>query len=520
MTDGLLFADDQSHADGSTVTIGKPETPWNILVVDDEADVHTMTKIVLRSYTFDGRPLRFLSAYSADEAETLLQREAAIAVVLLDVVMEREDSGLELVRYIRNTLGNTQTRIILRTGQPGFAPEEEVTTKYDINDYKEKSELTKPKLFACLTTAIRSYRDISTIEKSRTELQRIIESAAEIFKLRSMRDFCQAVLQQLAYLLAMNNPAVHLQTTGFVASFTEKDFNVIASIGRFSDLQDEPSGVPACLLPEIEAVLRSRHSQYRKKWYFAYFETDAGLKNIVCIECYAPIEPLVLDHIKLFNINVGIALNNLYLNRDIVETQRELIYFLGEIVESRSKETCYHIHRVSAYTELLAVRMGLGEADVILLKTASIMHDVGKMGIPDSILNKPGKLTPEEFTVMKTHTSIGHRLLQASDKEMFHAAAEIALFHHERWDGNGYPEGLKGTDIPLSARIVAVADVFDALSVDRVYRPAWQEKDVWAFIHDGSGTAFDPEIVHLFEQARDEITAIKRQYIENKGSHE
>ena len=147
------------------------------------------------------------------------------------------------------------------------------------------------------------------------------------------------------------------------------------------------------------------------------------------------------------------------------------------------------------------------------------MHDVGKMGIPDSILNKPGKLTPEEFNLMKTHTSIGHRLLQASDKEMFHAAAEIALSHHERWDGQGYPQGLKGTGIPLAARIVAVADVFDALSMDRVYRKAWPEKDVWAYIHDGSGTAFDPEIVRLFEQARDEVTSIKQRYIEAEDSY-
>jgi putative two-component system response regulator len=195
---------------------------------------------------------------------------------------------------------------------------------------------------------------------------------------------------------------------------------------------------------------------------------------------------------------------------EIVETQREVIMTLGEVVESRSHETANHTRRVGAMSRELALLAGLPADQAELLRLASPMHDVGKIGIPDSILNKPGKLTDAEYTIMKTHAEIGHSILVGSERPMLNAAAVIAHQHHERWDGKGYPRGLQGTGIHEFGRIVSLVDVFDALASDRVYRPAMPLDKVLTIIHEGRGTQFDPELVDLFLAHLDRFLAISR----------
>ena len=212
-------------------------------------------------------------------------------------------------------------------------------------------------------------------------------------------------------------------------------------------------------------------------------------------------------------MNVAIAFNNLYLNKDISDTQKELIYSLGEIVESRSPDTSYHNHRVSDYAELLCKKLGLPDVETELIKIATAMHDIGKIAIPDSILNKPCKLTEEEFEIIKTHTTLGYNLMKNTNRPIFRKAAEVALHHHERWDGMGYPDGLRGEAIPVEARIAAIADVFDALSSERIYRKPWNEDDTIAYIQSESGKSFDPLIVEKFLASKDQILTIKNRYI-------
>ncbi len=183
---------------------------------------------------------------------------------------------------------------------------------------------------------------------------------------------------------------------------------------------------------------------------------------------------------------------------EIVATQKEVIHTLGDVVESRSSETANHTLRVAAMSMKLAEFAGLPIKEANLLRMASPMHDVGKIGIPDSILNKPGKLTKDEFEVMKTHSEIGYTILAKSDRKILKAAAIIAHEHHERWDGNGYPQGLAGTDIHIFGRIVSLVDVFDAVYSDRVYRPAMELDQVLEIIREGRGTHFQPELVDHF----------------------
>ena len=194
--------------------------------------------------------------------------------------------------------------------------------------------------------------------------------------------------------------------------------------------------------------------------------------------------------------------------RELHDTRLAVIRRLGRAAEFRDNETGNHIIRMSRTSALLAEGLGWGAAEVDLMLNASPMHDVGKIGIPDAILLKPGKLDPQEFEVMKTHTTIGAELLSGDDSPLFVLAREIALTHHEKWDGSGYPHGLAGEAIPQSGRIVAVADVFDALTSSRPYKKAWPVEEALRFIREGAGKHFDPAVVEVFEQRFDEVLAI------------
>lgn len=186
------------------------------------------------------------------------------------------------------------------------------------------------------------------------------------------------------------------------------------------------------------------------------------------------------------------------LNISLEETQAEIVERLGILGEYRSKETGAHVRRVGLYSKLLGTLWGLDKDIADLLECAAPLHDIGKVGIPDSILNKPGKLTKEEYLHMKKHTLIGESILSNSDKPLIQLASEIAGGHHEKYDGSGYPLGLMAQDIPLSARIVAIVDVFDALISTRIYKKAWSHKEVKKYFIEQKNRHFDPVLTTLF----------------------
>lgn len=197
---------------------------------------------------------------------------------------------------------------------------------------------------------------------------------------------------------------------------------------------------------------------------------------------------------------------------EIANTQRDVVYTMGAIGESRSRETGNHVKRVAEYSKVLALHYGLEPEKAELLKIASPMHDIGKVAIPDAILNKPGKFTEEEWEIMKTHSSLGYEMLKGSQREILQAAAIVAKTHHEQWDGNGYPESLKGEAIHIYGRITAVADVFDALGSDRCYKKAWEDEKIFELIKNGSGKHFDPTLVDIFFKHLDIFLDIRTQF--------
>jgi len=230
----------------------------------------------------------------------------------------------------------------------------------------------------------------------------------------------------------------------------------------------------------------------------------------------------VNTHAQLYQAKKVLQQNNLELTTkiqfehkrllsELEDNQKEMIWVLTELMEATSDETGQHIRRVAELSALLAhYHPALSDDDVEVLRYASPMHDVGKMTVPHEILHKPGRYTEEEFVAMKAHTSNAYKLLRCSDRKLMNAAAIIAHEHHEKWNGNGYPRGLKGADIHIYGRIVALADVFDALTHTRRYKDAWGIDEVITYIKDHDGTQFDPELVAIFLAHIDEFVSIAK----------
>ena len=485
---------------------------WKVLLVDDEPEVHEVTRLVLGSFRFEDRPLDILSAMTAEEAKEHLRANEDIAVILLDVVMESDQAGLALVEFIRNELGNRNVRIVLRTGQPGQAPEHEVIIKYDINDYKEKTELTAQKLATTLFASLRSYRDIMTIEANKRGLERVIAASAQIFSHENSAEFASAVLSQLATLIGMDRGALYCKVN-------ERDPNsssgthilVTAATGDFSRYVAKPADetLPPHILQTLEAAQTSKKHQFRHDHYVLHFTDSHETESLLYVGEAWNLSDLDYKLVEVFCTNVSIGFENLHLNQELFDSQLEMIFLLAGAAESRSQETAAHVKRVGYLAEFLAREYGLDETTCDFFRYASPLHDIGKIGIPDSILNKPGPHTAEESVIMKRHAEIGHQMLSQSRRGILRMAAEIALSHHENWDGSGYPRGLAGEDIPISGRITMLADVFDALGSHRCYKDAWQSEEIRDFIVQQTGTKFDPRLVHILLDKWSDAEAIR-----------
>lgn len=229
-----------------------------------------------------------------------------------------------------------------------------------------------------------------------------------------------------------------------------------------------------------------------------------------------PFSELEVSVAEALASQAAVAYQNVQLREELKSAHFETIFCLSVAAEYRDQDTSFHLKRMSNYSRIIAKHLGLSSHEQELIFYASPMHDVGKIGIPDAILQKPGRLTPEERQIMNRHPEIGYEILSKSDSELMKKSAIIALTHHEKFDGSGYPRGLKGEGIPLEGRIVALADVFDALASRRPYKEAWALNEVFQFVEDNSGSHFDPQVVAAFNRGRSEILEIYHRYPETR----
>lgn len=310
MNEELTFADEPAPA----TTL---QRCWPLLIVDDDTEVHSVTELALSDFHFAGRSLKFLHAYSGEEAKAMLRAHPEVALVLLDVVMESERAGLQVVEFVRNELDNHFTRIVLRTGEPGQAPELDVITRYDINDYKNKTELTRTRLFTTVYTGLATYRDLVALDANRRGLEKVIEASAHIFEMRSMAQFTQGVLEQLSALLFLGQDAVMVHCSG-VAAEGRGTLRIIAATGSFARLLglDARGALPDQVIARIEAARTSDALVYGPDYFIR--DQHNGDELIFYVGADAPLSVPDRRLVELFCQNVSIAHRNLHLLQSLV----------------------------------------------------------------------------------------------------------------------------------------------------------------------------------------------------------
>lgn len=275
MTDNFLFADKAC----TSATPVKSLNPFRILIVDDDEEIHAITKMALSDFCLHGRHLEFVSAYSGEEARRLLSESNDFALVLLDVVMEHDHAGLEVAQWIRESLQNRIIRIVLRTGQPGQAPEEDIIARYEIDDYKEKTELTYRKLVTLMYSSLRAYSELCRVERNRKALEHIIQASAKLFSASSVKELSRGILEQLVAFVTHANTAAYCAFDGMSASGSKAgNLKVLAGVGRYE--HDEGRIITQQLAQDVIEELAQRQDSVcftiADQDYYGLYRTSTG----------------------------------------------------------------------------------------------------------------------------------------------------------------------------------------------------------------------------------------------------
>ncbi|RRJ84252.1 HD domain-containing phosphohydrolase [Aestuariirhabdus litorea] len=485
------------------------EKSWRVLVVDDDQAIHQVTRMVLGGLEVEHRRIELLSAYSAAEAREILASDKEIALAFVDVVMETEHAGLDLVHWIRTDLKNQCIRLILRTGQAGQAPEEEVIRDYDINGYKEKTDFVANKMISTLYAGIRGYRDIITIKKSLEGLRRLIEASNDMLKIRRLKSFGSAALDNLLTLMELESSALYIAHTAEDVYSESRDL-VIACTGKYicctGNLDNDD--LSAEVRDRIHHTFKTRQHNVGEHFFAGYYETLNQTASVLYVEHENSTDQLQVELLDMYTANVSLILESLTNHNEI---EQDLIYLIGGAIESRSPQTAHHTERVARMSEFIALTLGLSEPFARVIGIAAALHDIGMITVPESVLSTPGPLNDEQWLLVRQHPVAGGEILARGKGVIAKAGARIARHHHENWDGSGYPEGLKGEEIPVEARIVAIADRIECLRAERPYRKPWPDHEIRTYLTEQQGKAFDPQLSQLAVNHFDRLLELSNQ---------
>lgn len=500
-----------------------------ILVVDDEAVIRELMTDIL---TEEGYHVQ--TAGNGREALKVLESQPDFEVLFTDIMMPEMD-GIELIRHARQV--SPQIVAIVMTGHATLESAR-AAVKEGIYDY-----VVKPFNLSEIRLAVSNALERSRLTSENARLREITDLFNISEKIASIRD--ESAL--LAYILDAALERVGAEA-GSVMMVSEdgETLEVVESRGLSSEqvnrVVHRDRSISGWVAQNVRPLMVGEPGKnvdidnLSRKFQGGTFISvplerkssamdprmldNQGLPKVMAVlnatgkkdgEVFSDTD---LKALSIVANHSAAALENVRLIHDIEENQREVVYTLGEIVETRSKETGQHVKRVAEYSRFLALRYGLLPAEAEVLRMASPLHDVGKVGIPDAILNKPGKLTPEEFEIMKLHAQLGYDMLKNSKGVVLRTAAIVAHEHQEKYDGTGYPRGLSGDAIHIYGRITSVADVFDALGTERVYKHAWPLEKILEYFQEQRGMHFDPQLVDIFFTCLDELLQIRDQYPE------
>jgi PAS domain S-box-containing protein len=454
----------------------------NILIVDDNPKNIQVAANVLKTMDL----FNIFFATSGEAAISQLEKKE-YCLILLDINMPGLN-GYETADLIRKDPNTKYIPIIFLSAD---ANQESINRGFE---HGGQDYITKP------------FQQHELIHRVRTHVELFLAKK----ELQSEVDESHVLLEQYKEAIDISSLVSKTDVHGIITYANEP----FCHVSQYS--QEELLGNPHSIIRHPD----TKDSFYKKMWdtitdkkvWKGIIKNRAKDGSVYFVD--ATIIPILNHHneiIEYISVRTDIT-KQVQAKEQIISVQKEIIYTLGEMGEMRSKETGDHVNRVALYSALLARHYGLDDKEVEMLKMASPMHDIGKVAISDAILLKPGKLTDDEFIQMKEHASIGYEIFKKSSHRLLQMAAIISHEHHEKWNGTGYPRGLSGTDISICGRITAVADVFDALSNDRVYKKAWPLEEVIDFMKDESGKSFEPRLVDILLEHIDEILQIKQEH--------
>jgi response regulator RpfG family c-di-GMP phosphodiesterase len=451
MNNQFLFADEPAQQQEL------PQEFWKILIVDDEPEVHAVTKLALSDFSFLGRGLEFHSAYSGEEARELATQHPDAAIVLLDVVMETDDAGLHVAKFIREDLGNRFTRIILRTGQPGQAPERTVIVNYDINDYKSKTELTAQKLFTAVMSSLRSYRDIISIDHSRHGLEKVIASSTNLFALQSMEHFVDGLVQQLSWVIGGARQTLYAAAG---RSPHPEQMVIRAAYGEDADNlmnQQIKAALPKKVLPEVDKVIRSHGIYYGDDFVLAYCPSQCRPQGaLLCLTGLSrPLVDSEKELLQLFADNVQLAHDNVTCLQD---TDELLAGLVARLMTLEQEQVAQSIERQSGFvqvTHAIALAQGMSKSRAQQTATAATLYERAEELFAVMDDQPASKVSPCQERLKRAV-----RPLHMAESDMAQIAYRALSERLERWDGLGLPAGKQGDAVALESQVLVLASHF------------------------------------------------------------
>ncbi|MCG5243429.1 HD-GYP domain-containing protein [Azospirillum doebereinerae] len=501
-----------------------PKPPFKILIVDGDPALLATVREALAGVSVDGAAVQPMGAATAAEAREALYDHPGIALVLLEVALETSRAGLDLVTHIRDVLGNQRTRLVLCPADPGAVSEAEVTAGSDIGDCRAKAELTARALRILVVGQLRVFASLQALAAGRKGLARMLVATTGLLELRTPDTLFPNILPRVVGLLGIGHHAL-LCIQGDTLP-RDRKIRVRASTGRFSawrDVEVEALGEArveaalARLTPASETIVEPDFCALRLR-------ANGGITGMIYVEGRNDGTAREWQLLELFRNKCSIAFENALLFEELNTSQKATVLAMGSLAEYKDNAASGHLQRVEklvgAIARELLQRGQFGDeldADYVeKVGLAALLHDVGMLSVSDETLGMPGELATDDMQAIRRHTEIGHRILSEAalalrGRSLLSIAAEIARYHHERYDGTGYLEGLKGDAIPIGARIMAVADVFDALITSRQYRGAVPVEQALGWIVERSGRDFDPRVVDAF------VTVVRRLQAEDPG---